>query len=180
VFWRPDLYAQTVILAPSRGSFAAAKLFQPDVWPGDLVAREGPGGRHVLLRVGGDVHQILIDPALRDGVAMAVLAPADGALEIRQEAANRLLRSLAGRPAHPRRPPRDRRLGRYRLALGAFDDWRGGRAYRDTAIRLYGGGRVAAEAWRTSALRDSVIRLTQLGRSLVGGGYRGLLSRGPG
>jgi hypothetical protein len=180
VFWRPDLYAQTVILAPCGEAFAAAKPYQPGRWPGDLVSRDGPGGRHMLLRVGTDVHQILIDPSLRDGAAMAVLAPADGALEIRQDAANRLLRTLAERPTRTRRQPRDRRLGRYRLALGAFDDWRAGRAYRDTAIRLYGDGRVAAEAWRTSALRDTVIRLTRLGRSLVGGGYRGLLSRGPG
>ena len=111
---------------------------------------------------------------------MAILAPADSAFDIRQGAATRLLRTLAERPARPRPPSRDRRLGRYRLALTAFDDWRAGRSYRDTAVRLYGGGRVATEAWRTSALRDTVIRLTRLGRTLVAGGYRSLLSRGSG
>jgi hypothetical protein len=180
VFWRPDLYAQAVILAPCGGGFPAAKAFQPDRWPGRLDARDGPDGRHVLLRVGRDTHQLLIDPALRDGVAMAVVAPADGGAEIRLDAADRLLRTLAGRAPRARARRRDRKLERYRLALGAFDDWRAGRAYREIAVRLYGGGRVEAEVWRTSPLRDSAIRLTRLGRSLVSGGYRGLLLRGPG
>ena len=180
MFWRPELYAQTVILAPCCGGFPAAKAFQPDRWPGRLDARDGPDGRHVLLRVGPDTHQLLVDPALSAGAGMAVVAPADRAAEIRLDAADRWLRALDGRAPRARPRRRERRLERYRLALGAFDDWRAGRAYRDIAVRLYGGGRVEAEAWRVSPLRDAAIRLTRLGRSLVSGGYRGLLMRGPG
>jgi hypothetical protein len=180
VFWRPDLYAQVVILAPCGDAFPTAKTFQPSRWPGHLEARDGRGGRHVLLRVGRDTHQVWVDPSLRDGGAMTVVTPAVGAAEIRLDAANRLLRALAGRGPRAHAQRRGRKLERYRLALGAFDDWRAGRAYRDIAVRLYGRGGVEAEAWRTSPLRDAAIRLTRLGRSLVSGGYRGLLSRGPG
>jgi hypothetical protein len=180
VFWRPEFYAQTVLLAPCATGFPRAAVFQPDAWPGRCEVRDGPDGRHLLLRVGGDTHQVLAAPTLRCGVAMAVLTPAEGLAGIRLDAARRLLRALAG--AAPRAPPRrlDHRLVRLRQALGAFDAWRAGRAYREIAVRLYGAGRVEAEPWRTSPLRDSVIRLTRLGRTLVGGGYRRLLARAPG
>lgn len=180
MFWRPELYAQAVILAPCGGGFPAAQAFQPHRWPARIDARDGPGGRHMLVRIGRDAHQLLVDPALHDGAAMAVVTPADRAAEIRLGAADRLLRALGGRapPAAARR--RSRKLERYRLALGAFDDWRAGRAYRDIAVRFYGAKRVEAEVWRVSPLRDAAIRLTRLGRSLVSGGYRALLRRGPG
>ena len=57
-------------------------------------------------------------------------------------------------------------------ALDARDD---GAAYRDIAAALYGSGRVAAEPWKPSSLRDATLRLVRDGRAMVAGGYRALL-----
>jgi hypothetical protein len=180
VFWRPDLYAQAVVLAPCDGAGGAAQTFRPERWPGRLEARDGPGGRHVLLRVGQTVCQLLVDPGLQPDAPMALLTPADDLASVRLDAGRTLLRILAGRAPAARRRGDTRKLARFRDALSAFDNWQAGRSYRDTALQLYGAGRVASEAWRTSTLRDSAIRLTRLGRTLVAGGYRRLLARAPG
>lgn len=47
--------------------------------------------------------------------------------------------------------------------------------YREIAIALYGVDRVAAESWKTSALRDTVIGLVEGGAAMIAGGYLKLL-----
>lgn len=111
---------------------------------------------------------------------MAVQTPIDAAAEIRLAAAQALLRELNGRRSPAPAQRRSDRWRRYGQALAAFDGWRLGWSYRQIAMQLHGGARVAAEPWKTSSLRDGAIRLTRLGRQLVDGGYRALLARAPG
>ena len=180
MFWRPDLYAQAVELAPCDDTSPSAMLFQPGRWPGRVEAREDVHGRHLLLRGAFGVHQIRVAGGLRPGQPMAVRTPIDKNALVRFVAAQALLRDLNGRkpPAPARR--RDGRWRRYGQALDAFDGWRLGRSYREIAMQLHGGARVASDPWKTSSLRDGAIRLTRLGRQLVAGGYRALLARAPG
>ena len=42
---------------------------------------------------------------------------------------------------------------------------------------MFGVSRVASDSWKTSALRDSTIRLVRDGLAMVDGGYRDLLRR---
>ncbi|WP_457152989.1 DNA -binding domain-containing protein [Mesorhizobium sp. P5_C1] len=43
------------------------------------------------------------------------------------------------------------------------------------AIALYGFNRVAADPWKTSALRDAVIGLVEGATAMIGGGYLQIL-----
>jgi hypothetical protein len=71
----------------------------------------------------------------------------------------------------------DGRLRRVRMSLQALDGRDHGASYRTRAERLFGAQRVAAEAWRTSSLRDATIRLVRTGQLLVNGHYRRLLGQ---
>lgn len=59
--------------------------------------------------------------------------------------------------------------------LQAIDGHIDGASYRDIGKILYGQSRIAAEVWKTSALRDSTISLVRDGRAMIDGGYRSLL-----
>ena len=59
--------------------------------------------------------------------------------------------------------------------LQAIDGHIDGASYRDIGKVLYGTSRIATEAWKTSALRDSTISLVRDGRAMINGGYRSLL-----
>ena len=47
--------------------------------------------------------------------------------------------------------------------------------YREIAEAIFGVERVAAEPWKTSALRDAVLDLVKDGFAMIDGGYRKLL-----
>jgi hypothetical protein len=59
--------------------------------------------------------------------------------------------------------------------LQAVDGSMDGASYREIANVIYGAPRVAADSWKTSALRDSTIDLVKDGRAMIAGGYRKLL-----
>ncbi len=50
-----------------------------------------------------------------------------------------------------------------------------GASYRAIAEALFGSGRLTSEPWKTSSLRDTVIRLARTGLAMTRGGYRNLL-----
>jgi len=54
-----------------------------------------------------------------------------------------------------------------------------GASYRTIATCLFGARRVDTEPWKTSSLRDTVIRLVRTGAAMVKGQYRGLLKPRP-
>lgn len=76
--------------------------------------------------------------------------------------------------------PRDRRVDRSLVALRVHDALNAGASQRDIAIALFGSERIASD-WRavSDSLRSRVRRLVREARRLAGGGYRGLLGRGP-
>ena len=60
-------------------------------------------------------------------------------------------------------------------ALRVLDGRLAGASYRAIAEDIYGPSRIAAESWKTSALRDTVIRLARTGFNMMSGDYRKLL-----
>lgn len=106
---------------------------------------------------------------------LAALVPIDESCTDRIAALIRLSQFLRDRP-----PVADERLTaqrrrRLRRMLQAVDGHLTGASYRDIANAIHGAQRVAADPWKTSALRDSTIALVRDGRALIDGGYRTLL-----
>jgi hypothetical protein len=130
---------------------------------GDLVV-EHPSGTF-RLRAAGAAQEPL-----------AIILPLDGLFDARVAAALRFWRHLADRPlgavpaAFSR--PYARKLV---LALRACDGHGERASYRDLAVAFFGETSVAARPWKTHDVRGQTIRLFQLGRCMMLGGYRRLL-----
>jgi hypothetical protein len=177
VFWRPDVYAGVVTLAPASAAGAGAVRFTPAMWRGDIAQGEARE-RHLLLRGRLATHQMVASGSLEVGDAVAIATPADALFDLRTDAARALLRDLGGRVAAPK-GRHNRRAKRLRAALAAYDVWLSEGSYRAVARQMFGAARVGAEPWKTSALRDAAIRLVGLSRRLIGGDYLKLLRARP-
>lgn len=59
--------------------------------------------------------------------------------------------------------------------LQAIDGRANGATYREIADVLFGKDRVAADPWKSSALRDATMDLVKDGLAMIAGGYRTLL-----
>ena len=106
---------------------------------------------------------------------LAALVPLDADAPERLTAISRFWHALHSPP-----PPADARLTpqrRRRLShmLQALDGHTFGATYRDIAEVMFGVPRVASDPWKTSALRDTTMRLVRDGLAMVDGGYRDLL-----
>lgn len=122
----------------------------------------------------GTLRVLFIDDAGPETPLVAVIPLDDAGLD-RIEAALRLWRMLQGRPSASNGRLTAQRRQRLRRMLQAIDGHIDGASYRDIGKVLYGKSRIAAEAWKTSALRDSTISLVRDGRAMIDGGYRSLL-----
>jgi len=145
-----------------------------DLSAGEL--RRATDGWHVLLRLRGVEHRLVLKEAPVIGESYAVELPFDDAFDIRAHAAHRLWRALNGRsaglPFHQFSPQRRQRFA---LALRALDARMGGATYRMIAEGLFGAKRIPERAWKTHDLRNRTIRLVRGGLALMHGGYRELL-----
>src|SRR5690606_31541522 len=79
IFWRPDLYAQTVILTPAVPFETAAARFDPPSWPTPVDSRSGDDGLHLIVRSPADEHHLWAPEPLARGEGMTVLVPLDAA-----------------------------------------------------------------------------------------------------
>lgn len=140
-------------------------------------ARHDPQG--LSLRIGHDAESIrllLIDGA-RAGRPLAAIIPLDETCLDSIEALSRLLQRLRGRTLIADTRLTAQRRRRLCRMLQAVDGHLTGATYREIANTIYGKQRVAADPWKTSALRDSTIALVRDGHTLIDGGYRTLLRR---
>jgi hypothetical protein len=176
VFWRPDAYPRTVVLAPAPAHAERSLAYVPEAWPGRFIARDGDDGVHALLKAGDGEHRLWMPTPLAPGQAVACLVPLGGRTNASAAAALQFVRWLAGGPVAPHRP--ERRLQRVQQSLRAHDGHVRGASYREIAEQIFGVSRVAAECWRTSPLRDATIRLVRSGAALVRGDYKRLLRHG--
>jgi hypothetical protein len=173
VFWSVEadtsavLLTQSPIVLPTEGNLSTELR--------DPAARSDAQGEHMALAVGTQAIRLLRLAGTPAGTALAALVPLDADGFDRIDAIDRLLRALQGRviPDDRRLTPQQRR--RHRQMLQATDGHTNGASYRDIAAVLFGPGRVAAEPWKTSALRATIIGLVHGGRAMIAGGYRQLL-----
>jgi hypothetical protein len=173
VYWRPEADPRTVILTDAPALGAPTLRFEPASWRGAYHEAQSDDGVHGLLRLSGADHRLWMPHAITPGAAVACVLPLGPGASWNASAVVRFWRHVS----HGRAPEVrfDARLRRAQLSLLALDRREAGASYRSVAELVYGAGRVAAESWRTSSLRDATIRLVRSGAAFVAGDYRRLL-----
>lgn len=174
VFWSPAADTSTVLLttSPPFLSFDSG-LLNASVLADGFASEHGIFFSHPL-----DEHELahlFCLPGAATGQRLAALIPLDPDAHDRLQAVARFLRSLLGRSVPPdsRLTPQRRRRARHMLQ--AIDGRANGATYREIADVLFGKDRVAADPWKSSALRDATMDLVKDGLAMIAGGYRTLL-----
>lgn len=173
MFWSVEADTSAVLLTRAPIILPTADNFSTGLR--DPAARPDDQGEHSLLFVGGKVVRLVRLAGVPASAPLAALIPLDADGHDRLAAIARLLRALQGRPVPKLRrltPPQRRR---HKQMLQATDGHMDGASYREIAIVLFGARRVAAEPWKTSTLRASIIGLVKGGQAMMAGGYRELL-----
>jgi len=147
-------------------------------FPSDLLpALRGPAveGLHLSHATEtGQIHLILLNSLVSDQPISAHI-PLDALGLDRIEALTRLWRSLHGHKVPPNSRITAQQRRRLKNMLRAVDGRMNNADYREIAEVIFGVERVAAEPWKTSALRDAVLDLVKDGFAMIDGGYRKLL-----
>jgi type VI secretion system activator RovC-like protein len=169
VFWRPDA-APAVACVMHAAAPSSPSAFSLETLP-VLDRRQAEDGLWLRLTTGQA--QLLGASAAPTGLAL--LLPFDDHLPVRTALAHRLWQSLQRRP--PAEPPlAPQRRWRIARALRAHDARAMGVSSKAMAQVVFGAPRVAAEHWKTSALKAATVRLVASGRKWVAGAYRALLT----
>jgi hypothetical protein len=173
VYWQPETDPGTVILT-ARTAFAGQEPMPlPEVDKDS--ARHDPTGLSLRIGVGAALVRLLLIDGAQPGMPLTALIPLDESCSERIAALTRFSQLLWDRPLIADMRLTAQRRRRLRRMLQAVDGHLTGASYRDIANAMYGAERVAADPWKTSALRDSTIALVRDGRALIDGGYRTLL-----
>lgn len=105
-----------------------------------------------------------------------VVLPVDEFFDQRILHTQKLIRLIAGKPAHKTQNSGSKAT-RLALALLTIDALAQGVTSRDIANVVYGSSRVEEEHWKTSPLHKSIIRLCRMGASMMRSEYCELLTR---
>ena len=179
VFWRPEVFPGTVILASApQGYDALNSLTLSDLEPFATDQRDRLG-RHILLADPYGAQYLRLSEN-GSGHCLAVILPLDDASDLRFEAVGRFLRRLRGRSSGPLptglqlTPMRRSRLIQL---LHALDFRLTGAGPREIAAALVDKDAAALPAieWKSSAVRRKANRLIRDAQVLMNGGYRKLL-----
>ena len=173
VFWHAEAYSSVVLLRQAPDDFQAMR-FIPEDWRDAFIRRDEHDGAHLVVGPAGNRHQLWLPEPPPSGTPLAAVITLDGAACHRAEAALRFWQHVANERLPPAAAP-GQRLARLTPALRALDGQLDGASYRTIATCLFDARRVDTEPWKTSSLRDSVIRLVRTGAAMVKGQYRGLL-----
>jgi hypothetical protein len=173
VFWTPQADLATVVLGPSSqtGTSDAGRALARHAEPG----RASPAGRGLGGGPGRFAVHLLLLRGARADEPLAAVTPFDIDAPARLAMAARAWRILRGAPEHLDDQLTAQRRRRLSLSLRALDARASGASHREIAAALFGDRRLTDMPWKSSALRDTTLRLARDGEALVAGGYRRLL-----
>jgi hypothetical protein len=173
IYWQPEVDPGTLILT-ARPSFSE-QGHTPFPEIDQVTTRCDPEGLSLRIGHGAESVSLLMIDDAQPGKPLAAVIPLDESCSDRIAALIRLSQLLWDRPPIDDTRLTAQRRRRLRRMLQAVDGHLTGATYREIANAIYGQSRVASDAWKTSALRDSTIALVKDGRALIDGGYRTLL-----
>lgn len=172
MFWTPEADPAAIVV------IAAPSIFGPGIPQSDLVpvrTRLAPDGLIFSHGEGAEAITILLVNEARPDQPLAAIVPLDANSPDRIEALTRLWRALHKRSVLPDTRLTAQQRRRLKHMLQAVDGRMNGANYRDIANALYGRSRVAADPWKSSALRDSTMDLVKDGLAMIAGGYLKLM-----
>ena len=171
VYWSPKADPAVLVITRTPDLF---KLKMPMDIPVSLTQKSA-GGFNAVSVFDDCMFNVIFTASSKPTDPCTALLPIDEDCLSRIETLTRFWRALHGRtvPADTRLTSQQRR--RIRLMLQAVDGRANDATYREIAYAIYGVSRVAADAWKTSALRDSTIALVKDGKAMVEGEYLQLL-----
>ncbi len=170
-YWSPS--ADPAVLVITR----TLDLFEPKIQldiPVSLTQKSA-GGFNAVSAFHDCMFNVIFTASSKPTDPCTALLPIDEDCLSRIETLTRFWRALHGRtvPGDTRLTSQQRR--RIRLMMQAFDGRDNNASYREIADVIYCASRVAADAWKTSALRDSTIALVKDSKAMVEREYLQLL-----
>lgn len=118
--------------------------------------------------------QIFIPEGLAANKFLQATIPLDPFMLVRLAATEEFLRVISGKQIVKKSKPSLTML-RLHKALRALDAMAAKASQREIAELFYGKERIRQEYWKTSSIRQSILRLCRLGQKMVDGGYVELL-----
>lgn len=173
IFWRPEECASVIILSPQRNATFGSAIRKTDLQNyfsyEDLENRQHFFFNHKNLRT-----QIFIPEGLAANEFLQATIPLDPFMLARLAATEEFLRVISGKQIVKKSKPSLTML-RLHKALRALDAMAEKASQREIAELFYGKERIRKEYWKTSSIRQSILRLCRLGQKMVDGGYVELL-----
>ena len=171
VCWSPKLDSAILVVTKT------PDLFEPKI-PLDIpvkLTQKSAGGFNAVSVFDDCLFNVIFTGKSKPTDPCTALLPIDEDCLSRIETLTRFWRALHGRTVPPDTRMTSQQRRRTKLMMQAFDGRDNNASYREIAEAIYGAPRVAADAWKTSALRDSTIALVEDGKAMVEGEYRQLL-----
>lgn len=105
---------------------------------------------------------------------LQALIPFDSLMLHRMQSTEEFIKVILGR-SNSNKPSPNQMILRLHKALHAVDAFAANANHREIAELFYGQQRIREEYWKTSPIRQSIIRLCRLGQKMMDGGYVELL-----
>lgn len=173
IFWRPEECASVIVLSPQRNANFGSAIKKTELQNyfsyEDLENRQHFFFNHDNLRA-----QIFISERLAANEFLQATIPLDPFMLARLAATEEFLRVICGKQIVKKSKPSLTML-RLQKALRALDAMAAKASQREIAELFYGKERIRQEYWKTSSIRQSILRLCRLGQKMVDGGYVELL-----
>ena len=173
IFWRPEECASVIVLSPQRNATFRSGIRKTDLQ--NYFSYEDLGNRqhfffdHQNLRA-----QIFISEGLAANEFLQATIPLDPFMLARLAATEEFLRVISGKQI-VKKSNSSLTMLRLHKALRALDAMAAKASQREIAELFYGKERIRQEYWKTSSIRQSILRLCRLGQKMVDGGYVELL-----
>ena len=173
IFWRPEDCASVIILSgKSKDTFGYA-IRMADLQR-HLSHEDLENGQHFLFHKHNLNIQIYIPERIDENEFLQAIIPLDRFMLRRLAATEEFLRVISGKQI-AKKPKPSLTMFRLHKALQALDAMAAKASQRGIAELFYGKQRIREEHWKTSSIRQSILRLCRLGQKMVDGGYAELL-----
>lgn len=173
IFWRPEACASVIVLSAQKNAAFGSVIRKSDLQNyfsyEDLENRQHFFFNYKNLRA-----QIFIPEGLAANEFLQATIPLDPFMLVRLAATEEFLRVISGKQIVKKSKPSLTML-RLHKALRALDAMAAKASQREIAELFYGKERIRQEYWKTSSIRQSILRLCRLGQKMVDGGYVELL-----
>lgn len=173
IFWRPEECASVIVLSAQKNAAFGSVIRKSDL-QNYFSYEDFENRQHFFFNYKNLRAQIFIPEGLAANEFLQATIPLDPFMLVRLAATEEFLRVISGKQIVKKSKPSLTML-RLHKALRALDAMAAKASQREIAELFYGKERIRQEYWKTSSIRQSILRLCRLGQKMVDGGYVELL-----